>query len=221
MRHMLALLALLLTGAPALAQDRTLDRLAEDADLIAIVRVADVDYVKTRGFPSKGSAYLRVLIAYRGTEAGAMVEVEEEGLEEAACYYPEVGAFDLEGDRFLVFLRATDKKDVYRGRRPGCAIPVLVTESSAYALRMPVEGLEVPASAIEEVAYSDPAAFIDIDDLTFAEARRLEDAGIVARFQSRDPLAPDPGLLIYRLGVPIAGLRALMFPPAGQDTAAQ
>ena len=52
---------------PEPVEPRSLEQLAMAADLVALVQVADTDYAFTRGFPSGGTAFLKVLIPYKVT----------------------------------------------------------------------------------------------------------------------------------------------------------
>jgi hypothetical protein len=205
-------LTLLRSATSLLADDQSLAQMAANADLIAIVRVEETLYQKTRDFPSKGKAFLKVLIPYRGAERDHLIEVEEEGLEDTACYYPKVDPFAFEGQRFLVFLRKSPDKPSYRGRGPGCRLPILVTADSGYALLQPIAGLKVPEDQVLDIDYSDPAAFLEAGELSFAEVRRLQAEGTARWHENEDPLAPDREFLVYTRGVPISALRALMFP---------
>lgn len=190
----------------------TFARLAEQADLIAIVRVETTQYEKTRSFPSKGNANLRVLIPYKGIKRDELVVVTEEGLEEDACYYPEVGPFVREGQRFLVFLNQLPKS-VYRGRAPGCRIPVLVTNESRYAVVYPIPGLTVAdLSLVEELIFSDPAAFVDATESTFAQKKELTEF-YQARLIEPDSMEPGREIYVYTRGILITSLRNLMFFP--------
>ncbi len=203
-----------IASAPAPTGAETLAELAAAADLIAVVRVERTDYLKTRGFPSGGSAFLKVLIPYRGAARDDWLEVTEQGLRDDACYYPEPGAFEFEGSRFLVFLkRAPGAAGTYRGRAPGCRLPVLVTAANGYALRYPVAGLEVnDPDAVAELSYVDPAAYVDAADFTSAQLRELTEVWQARAVPSDDPLAPPRARYVYTRGIPIERLRALMFP---------
>ncbi len=205
-------------GPPAAGADQSLAELAASADLIAVAQVERTDYSKTRGYPSAGSALLKILSAYKGAARGDWIEVTERGLGADACYYPEPSVFDVEGDRFLVFLNRTGSGAAYRGRAPGCRLPVLVTDDNRYALRYPVAGLRIDdPDAVVELRYADPAAIVDAGGLTDAQRERL-----VAEFHARpladdDPLAPPRELFVYTRGVPITRVRALMFPAEPAD----
>ncbi len=207
----------LATLAPTVAQDRdpSLTELAAAADLIAVARVEQVDYQKTREFPSSGSAFLKILIPYKGAAKGDWIEVVERGLAADACYYPEPGVWDFEGARFLVLLnKSGPNKDTYRGRAPGCRLPVLVTADNRYALRVPVAGLRLgETDAATELEFADPAAFVDASDFTRAELDELVSVYRARRVEPDDPLAPPRDLYVYTRGIPIERVRELMFPP--------
>ncbi len=114
----------------------SLSELAEKADLVAVAQVKDTDYVYTRSFPSEGSAYLKILIAYKlKPETGEIIEVYEKGLHPNECYFENPTVFE-EGRRYLVFFRL-DPEDpgIYRGLAQGCALEILVTEDNRYALK--------------------------------------------------------------------------------------
>ena len=192
-------------AAPSLAE------LAEEADLIAVARVEQVDYEKTRSFPSAGSAFLEILIPYKGDVAqGDWIEVKEKGLADSACYYPEPDPFAFEGARFLVLLRADPKeKEVYRGVAPGCRIPVLVTQENRYAVLYPVEGLDLPEDLAERQTYADPAAVVDATDFTRDQIEALE-KDYRAEPVERGPYEPNHLLYTYTLGIPLGEVRRLM-----------
>ncbi|MDX1569249.1 MAG: hypothetical protein R3200_02100 [Xanthomonadales bacterium] len=192
-------------GAPSLAE------LADEADLIAVVRVEQVDYEKTRSFPSSGSAFLEILIPYKGDVArGDWIEVKEQGLAESACYYPEPDPFVFEGARFLVLLRADPKEEeVYRGVAPACRIPVLVTSENRYAVLYPVKGLDLPEELAERQTYADPAAVVDATDFTRAQIEELE-TDYQAEPVERGPFEPNNLLYTYTRGIPLGEVRRLM-----------
>lgn len=206
----LILLGSLMLDAPAAAEDQpTLARLFADADLVALARVEQTDYEKTRDFPSSGSAILKVLIPYKGIERGQIFEVAEQGLEETACYYPELAILQIEGDRFLVFANSEPSETVYRGFAPGCKIPVAVMSNSLYAIIAPVPGLTLPEEVIEEVEFADPAAFVDATEFTSAQIKRLETL-YHARAITPGEFEPNFKRYVYTRGVPISGLRRLL-----------
>ncbi|MEM9302687.1 MAG: hypothetical protein AAGE01_11275 [Pseudomonadota bacterium] len=187
----------------------TVPELAAEADMIALVVVEQVDYQRTRGFPSSGSAFLRVLIPYRGIEKGTWIEVKEKGLGDEKCYYPEPDPYAFEGARFLVMLRETDKPEVYMGVAPGCRIPVLVTDINGYAVRYPVDDLEIPEELARDFTFNDPAAIVDASDFTSMQLEDLE-----TRFRAKPvetgPFEPSTGEYTYTRGVDLSDFRRLM-----------
>ncbi|MEM6936579.1 MAG: hypothetical protein AAF552_08990, partial [Pseudomonadota bacterium] len=139
---------------PSAAAGQTLAAMAAGADAIAVVRVAQTEYARTRAFPSSGWALLEVLVPYRGVEKGQLLEVTERGLGEQRCYYPELGTWQFEGDRFFVFLKKGEG-DTWRGRAPACRLPVLVDDANRFLLRFPVEGLKIEEEGVvEEVQFN-------------------------------------------------------------------
>jgi len=66
----------------------SLSTLAARADLVAVAQVKDTDYVYTRSFPSEGSAYLKILIAYKLNKPNEeIIEIYEKGLHPNECYF--------------------------------------------------------------------------------------------------------------------------------------
>ncbi|MFK7955146.1 MAG: hypothetical protein AB8B96_03550 [Lysobacterales bacterium] len=191
----------------------TLAQMSADADAIAVVRVSLTEYQKTRNFPSSGFAMLEVLVPYRGVKKGQTLQVTERGLGDTRCYYPELGTWQFEGDRFLAFLKRGDN-DTWRGRAPGCRLPVLVDASHQFVLRHPIKGLEIEDSAvIQTVDYADPAARVDASDFTRAKINELENYYRASRVISTDPLAPPDLVYEYSQGITLSNVRRLMTSP--------
>jgi len=162
--------------------------LASKAELIALVQVADTDYVYAREFPTGGRAYLRVLIPYKVTEPiGDMIEVYEEGLHPHECYFKDPTVYE-EGRRFLVFLRRNPQKaGQYLGLPEGCALQVLVTKDNLYALRYPLSGIDLSddlSEFAERLVFADRYAAFDDDGMTVAERNRLLEGGFLERTDS-------------------------------------
>lgn len=147
----------------------TLASLARGADFIGLVKVDTTEYETIRDLPNEGFAILRVLVTYRHPgdvrEAPGSIDVYENGLGNDTCYYPER---QNEGNRFLVFVNKRtgkdeqgEKKEGYESTRPGCMIPVFVTEDNRYALRYPIPGLDIrDRSVIRKIEFADPDAFV-------------------------------------------------------------
>lgn len=129
--------------AQDLTEATSLADLAAHADVVALARVEDTDYRYRREYPYRGSAYLKVLIAYKGEKLPQRLEVYEEGLHPYECYFEQPQVL-REGRRYIVFLRADpNKAGRYRGLPRGCALDVLVTDQNRYAVRMPVDGIDL------------------------------------------------------------------------------
>lgn len=212
-------LAMLLAGAAGAARGQapgdaaadtsgrqTLAELASRADLVALVQVRDTDYVYTRGFPTGGTAYLGVLIAWKLTRpAGNIVAVYEEGLHPNECYFDNPTVFE-EGRRYLVFLR--DNPEVegqYLGLGAGCSLDVLVTADNRYALRYPPAGIDVAddlSSLARPVTFADAYAVVGDDDLPVPERNALLAGGHLEEL--------DAGRYRYTHGVELGALRPLL-----------
>jgi hypothetical protein len=165
----------------------SLTELAMKADLVAIAQVKDTDYVFTRSFPSEGSAYLRILIAYKVNRPGEeIIEVYEKGLHRNECYFENPTVFE-EGRRYLVFFR-NDPEDpeIYRGLPEGCALEVFVSKDSRYALKYPVTGFKL-ADHLDELAteydFRDNYALVSEESLSPAERDDLLSRGLIIPYQ--------------------------------------
>ncbi len=151
------------------ASEPTLAELASGADFIGIAKVDTTEYETVRELPSEGFAILNVLVAYRHPgevrEAPGSIDVYEEGFGKDACYYPER---QNEGRRYLVFLKERtgndedgEEKTGFKGMKPGCMLPVLITDDNRFALRFPVPDVEIrDRSVIRKMDFADPDAFI-------------------------------------------------------------
>ncbi|MGH8035262.1 MAG: hypothetical protein ACREO9_08565, partial [Lysobacterales bacterium] len=126
---------------PAPAAVISLEALADQADLVALVQARDTDYIYRRNFPAGGSAFLHVLIPYKNARLDDIIEVYEHGMSEHGCYFPNPTVFE-EGRRYLVFLREDkEKPGRFRGLATGCALDVLVAQDNSYAVRLPATGI--------------------------------------------------------------------------------
>jgi hypothetical protein len=182
---------LLIFSIPAHASETTaavsLSTLATKADLVALIQVKDTDYVYTRSFPSEGSAFLSVLIAYKpGNGAEEIIEVYEKGLHPHECYFENPSVFD-EGRRYLVFLRHDpDDPEIYRGLEQGCAVEILVTEDNRYALKYPVDGIAL-TDKLDHLSLSydfhDNHALISKEGLSPTERDTLLANGLIIPYQ--------------------------------------
>lgn len=212
------ILVVLPCAAPAQGDDDegqsgpvTLQNLAAGADYIGVLQVDDRDYETTRDMPTAGVAFLRPLISYRHPgdprRPPELVEVHENGVGAGRCYYPER---QNEGHRFLAFLHQRPEGEGYTGRMPGCMLPVYVTADNRYALRFPVEGLEIPdRSLVREIHFADPDAFVDRgEDLSYARSRELEERGLVR--------ADDSGRRFYTHGIYLEDLSDVLRSPGSE-----
>jgi len=190
-------------GAPA--DPASLAELAAAADLVVLAQVKDTDYFRRRDIPVSGSAYLKVLISYKGAAPVDIIEIYEKGLHDKECYFPNPTVFE-EGRRFLLFL-VRDPEDTtrFRGLPQGCALDVLVNDKNRYALRYPVTGIVLSDSldplAIE-MKFSDSYALANDADLLPGERDSMRNAGEI--------VAQASGQWLYTRGVPLSHLRGLM-----------
>jgi hypothetical protein len=199
-------------AAPDPQRDTTpssLTELAAAADLVALAQVRDTDYRRQRDIPVSGSAFLRILIAYKSDRDDELFEVYEKGLHEHECYFPNPTVFE-EGRRYLLFLRRdADDPKRYRGLPQGCALEVLVTHDNRYAVRYPANGIELGA-ALDELAermtFADRYAVVTDEDLAPAERNALRAAGHIES-------AGDERWR-YTHGVDLSAVRGLIDPEA-------
>ena len=167
----------------------SLSTLAAKADLVAVAQVKDTDYVYTRSFPSEGSAYFKILIAYKMNKPGAdIIEVYEKGLHPNECYFENPTVLE-EGRRFLVFFRReAHEPEIYRGLSEGCALEILVTENNRYALKYPVKGLNL-SDKVDELAiridFRDSYALVSGDALVPAEREDLLSRGLIVPYHGK------------------------------------
>jgi hypothetical protein len=189
-----------------------LTALAAAADLVALAQVRDTDYRTQRDIPVSGSAFLKILIAYKADRGDELVEVYETGLHEHECYFPNPTVYE-EGRRYLLFLRQDpDDAERYRGLPAGCALEVLVTGDNRYALRYPATGIELGAAlddSAEPMAFADRYALIADEDLAPAERNALRAAGYIE--------SAGDDRWRYTHGVDLAAVRRLIDPDALAD----
>ncbi len=191
-----------LAQAEGTAQKPGLSQLAAQSDLVAVAQVVATQYEYTRGFPSKGFATLRILIPYKSPLPLDQVRVFEQGIKERECYFPEISPW-REGERFLVFLEHLEV-DRFKGNPDSCALPILVTDSNHYALRIPQDAIslgEKGEALVRELVYADPAAYIDSRALTSTTTAKM-----VEQLKLRQ-LGDE---LIYTQGIRLGDVRRLM-----------
>lgn len=226
-------LVLVMAAMPLWAQEErpvppiSLADLGAKAEVIVLAQVKDTDYFYRRGYPVRGSAYLKILIPYKiDKPMMEIIEIHEQGLHENECYFPNPTVFE-EGRRYLLFLqRDPDKPERYRGLAEGCALDVLVERDNHYALRYPVTGIDL-ANALEDLAvemqFGDSYAIEDENSLTSTERNILLDAGWIAPLEESKK-STVPGVLgaqntkpagpqwIYTRGIDLATIRKMLEP---------
>lgn len=183
----------------------SLSELAAKADLVAVAQVKDTDYVYARSFPNEGSAFLKILIGYKlNNTAEEIIEVYEKGLHPNECYFENPTVLE-EGRRFLVFLRLDlQDPEIYRGMAQGCALELFVTQDNRYALKYPVDGIDLKDRMDELVSkydYHDNYAVVPEEGLSPAERDRLLADGLIVPYQ---------GDFKYTHGVDLTSARSLI-----------
>ena len=167
----------------------SLSELATRADLVALVQVMDTDYVYTRSFPSEGSAFLKILIAYKASRPDQeIIEIYEKGLHSNECYFENPTVFE-EGRRYLVFFRSDPQDpELYRGLAEGCALEIFVSKDNRYVLKYPIEGLEL-ADRLNALAmefdFNDYHALTSEESLAPAERDDLLERGLLVPYQDQ------------------------------------
>lgn len=183
----------------------SLSSLAAKADMVAVAQVKDTDYVYTRSFPSEGSAFLQILITYKpGKAAEEIIEVYEKGLHPNECYFENPTVFE-EGRRYLVFFRRdADDPEKYLGLAEGCALEILVTANNRYALKYPLEGIDL-ADQLDNLAtrydFRDNYAVVPEESLSPTTRDDLLARGLIIPYQ---------GKFKYTHGVDLTAARKLI-----------
>ncbi len=213
-RHSLFALVLGLLCHTVIAQEApqqeapppSLEQLAAEADFVALVQVLDTDYEYARDFPTGGTAFLKVLIPYKvNRQVPDIVEVYEEGLHPHECYFPNPPVTE-EGRRYLLLVR--DNPEVegqFLGLPRGCALTALVTTNNRYALRYPLEGIEVSDDVSDKalpIDFADAHAVLDYEELEVDERLDLLERGLLEEREERT----------YKLtrGIPLGTVRELL-----------
>jgi hypothetical protein len=165
----------------------SLSELAMKADIVAVAQVKDTDYVYARSFPNEGSAFLKILIAYKlNNPVEEIVEVYDKGLHPNECYFENPTVFE-EGRRYLVFFRLDPKDpEIYRGLEEGCALELFVTQDNRYALKYPLEGINLKDKLDElvgEFDYHDNYAVVSDEDLTPELRNDLLERSLIIPYQ--------------------------------------
>ncbi len=165
----------------------SLSDLAAKSDLVAVVQVRDTDYVYARDFPNEGSAFLRILIAYKqNRQDEEIIEVFDTGLHPNECYFEGPTVLE-EGRRYLIFFRIDPEyRDRYRGFPEGCALEVFVAEDNRYALKYPSNGilLSDPLDALAmQFEFRDNYALVSYESLSPTERKELLEKGLIIPYK--------------------------------------
>ena len=217
--HSITLALLLSLPLPAFAADVgeklpaiSLAELASRSDLVVLAQARDTDYLRRRGIPVSGSAYLQVLIPYKTDQAVDIVEVYEKGLHDNECYFPNPDVSE-EGRRYLLFLqRDPEDEKRYRGLAEGCALDVLVDGDNRYAVRYPVNGIALSDSLenhAKKMTFRDSYAIVDDDALPPAQRSALLTAGQIEPFINQQS-EPEGRQWIFTSGVSLTTVRELI-----------
>lgn len=186
-------------GIVQVEQPPALAELVTAADLVAVAQLNDTRYEYLRGFPNKGVAWMRPLIKYKSDREIDIFTVYDEGVKGAHCYFPDTARWQ-EGNRFLIFLKH-EEFIRYRGVAPVCYLPVSVTSGNQYALRLPVDNVELPEELLQQAQvyqFTDSGSRIDATELLREEKTRL-----IADRQMED----EGDTLVYTRGIPISAIR--------------
>jgi len=183
----------------------SLSDLAAKADFVAVAQVKDTDYTYTRSFPSEGSAFLKILISYKsGKTDEKIIEIYEKGLHPGECYFENPTVFE-EGRRYLVFFRIDPlNTENYRGFAEGCALEILVTAGNRYALRYPVDDIDLNDDLdelVDEIDFHDNYALVEPESLPPSRRDDLLAKGLILPYQ---------GKFKYTHGVDLSAARKLI-----------
>lgn len=187
----------------------SLTELALRSDIVAVAQVKDTDYVYARSYPNEGSAFLKILIAYKlNNPVEEIVEVYEKGLHANECYFENPTVFE-EGRRYLVFFRLDpEDPEVYLGLKEGCALQLFVTEDNRYALKFPVDGIALTDkldALISNFDFHDNYAVIEEESLSPEMRDDLLSRGLIIPYQDAYK---------YTHGIDLATVRNLIDPEA-------
>jgi len=183
----------------------SLSELAMKADIVAVAQVKDTGYEYAHSYPNEGSAYLKILIAYKlNNPVEEIVEVYEKGLHANECYFENPTVFE-EGRRYLVFFRLDpEDPEIYRGLAEGCALELFVTQNNQYALKYPIEGIKLKDKLDELVSkfdYHDNYAVVSDESLTPEIRKDLLERKLIMPYQ---------GNYKYTHGIDLTAVRSLI-----------
>lgn len=187
---------------------------AKWADVVAIAQLHNTDYSKTRELNAKGQAYLTVRVPYKGVRKNELLIVNAEGFDTSACYYPDKEG--VEGQRFLVFLKATQAESEYVGFKPLCQQTILLTDTGQYALKYPLDSkIPVPDNLIEAITYRDPHATLDVSEWTHLKRESFAKEESMTLTEKED-MFQKHYYLTYTKGIMMHHIRKLMNIPVKQ-----
>ncbi len=186
---------------------RSLAEAADWADMIAIAQVEDIDYKKQRSLNASGTAWLKILVPYKGeTTKDDYIEVKAQGFEDWVCYYPDRLN---EGHRYLVFLKK-EKSGLYTGFKPWCQLQVLLDKHGRYALRYPLDAkVPIPDEYIKDIEYNDPHALIDATEWSSLRREEWSDSHFAREIVTEKGPTKQYHMK-YTKGVPVEYFRPLM-----------
>lgn len=190
---------------PQPAAPISLSELAMKSDIVAVAQVKDTGYEYAHSFPNEGSAYLKILIAYKlNNPVEEIVEVYDKGLHPNECYFENPTVFE-EGRRYLVFFRLDpEDPEIYRRLPEGCALELFVTQENRYALKYPVDGIKLTDELehlVREFDYHDNYAVVSDESLTPEVRNELLEQKLIIPYQ---------GNYKYTHGIDLTAVRSLI-----------
>lgn len=208
-KAILAAAAWLVMALPAQAQDHWLAERAATSDMVLLAQLERTDYNYLRGLPVEGRAWFRSLLTYKTPRTMERLIVQESGVKDIECYFPEVEP-GTESPRYLLFL-VRDEEGELRGHPEGCALEVLVSSDNRYAIRWPQQALDRENAReddrlntlVEELDFQGPGSRINASDMLSHQRRATAE---------RDLMRVDGSELMPTRGIPLTDLRRLMQP---------
>ncbi|WP_179952033.1 hypothetical protein [Marinicella rhabdoformis] len=181
---------------------------AKWADVVAIAQLTNIDYTKQRALNAEGQAYLTVRVGYKGVQKNELLIINAKGFEKEACYFPDKEG--VEGQRYLVFLKATASDGEYTGFKPLCQLPILLTDTGQYALKYPLDTeIPVPDTLVKNLSYKDPHATIDTSEWTHLKREEIAESQFM-ELTEKDDLFQKRFFLSYTKGIMMYEIRKLM-----------
>ncbi|TVQ40626.1 MAG: hypothetical protein EA370_03475 [Wenzhouxiangella sp.] len=181
--------------------------LAASSEVVVLARLDRANYDKRRGFPVRGSAWVRVLVAYKVPHPMDLIRIFEEGLGEDRCYFDDAPLWQ-ESPRYILFLNHKEQRS-YEGNRATCRLDVLVTRDNRYAVRWPQAGLYLSddeLDLVQELEFHGPGATLDASEMT--SIRREET--MASYFMVEDGEDRSKARLRYTRGILLEDFRTLL-----------